>query len=217
MAQMLKMKKGVQLSKFESEMSAALLNVDIHSSGFMYGLVEKDNPDTVIYNHKTGYLEKVNLRSKETRDWKSLNQYLRMLPSIDPMMQSRSRNFAFTAIADAVRSNTDTVNWYWFIPKSILAVTKEVPQFNRQIGIGFYRLSAVPLRNTILKDGQTEVHLAEETEHQLLSVNRGFEAFYLIELPYHNCDLMIFEPELNGLSSVFKRIKQVEGFVKSPY
>ena len=217
---MLRMKKGVPLSKFESEMSAALLNVDIHSSGFMYGLTDKGDPQTVVYNYVTGWLEKGDLITRSMREYKPLNQYLRMVPSINPMMESRRPFFAFDSVSDAIRSNTDGGNkfWYWFIPKSIIQLTKDQKAlFDRKVGFGIYRLSAVPLLQVYLYDGGTKVQLKEETEHNLISINRGFEAFYLIELPYYKHDLMVFEPELNGLGALFKRIKQVDGFVKNPY
>ena len=217
---MLKMKRGVPLSKFEAEMSAALLNVDIHSSGFMYGLSDKDDPQTVVYNYVTGWLEKGDLITKSMKDYKSLNQYLRMVASIKTMMESRRQFFAFDAVSDAIRSNTDAERnfWYWFIPKSIIQLTKDQKDmFDRKIGFGMYRLSAVPLVDIYLYDAGVKVKLKEDIEHQIISINRGFEAFYLIELPYYKHDIMVFEPELNGLKALFKRIKQVDGFVKNPY
>ena len=216
---MLRMKRGVPLSRFEAEMSAALLNVDIHSSGFMYGLKDpNDQPNmTVMYNYNDGMLEKLDLATKDGVKYCPLNRHLRMavLPRIS---KSKNRDFGFTAIQDAIRGCAEGKNWYWFIPKSILKVTTDQPdEFNELVGSGCYRLSAVPKNpDMTFRDRNSKVVL-KNTEHKIISVNRGFEAFYLVELPYHDADLMIFEPELNGLASVFRQIRQVDGFVKNPY
>lgn len=191
---MLKLQKNKTLPRFEAEVSASIMGVDIEKMAIdEYGAIAN-----------TG---------------KSLNQVLRMLDykSIpDECKLPSEYGYIFDRLKWVFKHYTYGQHYFWIVPKSLLALINDQQEYlSKLIGSGqYYKIQAKPVsKSRSIKDHSTKLNLDNNTEYTIHIFNKGLSGFYFVECPGQPADLVVYESEPSKLRNVFQIPQTMEGFV----
>ena len=194
---MLRLQKERTLPRFEAEVSASIMGVDINSMAVDdYGVIAN-----------TG---------------KSLNQLLRMTNHEDLPEQcklSKDYGYIFDRLKWVFKHYTYGQHYFWIVPKSLIALINDQQEYlNQLIGSGqYYKIQAKPVsKSRSLRDHSTQLNLDNQTDYTIHIFNKGLSAFYFVECPGQPADLVVYEADPSKLRNVFQ-IPDVEnrhGFIE---
>ena len=191
---MLRLQKDRNLSRFEAEVSASIMGVDIDKlSVDEYGVISN-----------TG---------------KTLNQVLRManhkdLP--DAVKLPSNYGYIFNRLKWVFKHYTYGNHYFWIVPKSLMALINDQQDYLRTLtGTGqYYRIQAKPVsKSRSLRDQGHQLKLDNSKEYTIHIFNNGLSAFYFVECPDQPADLVVYEAEPSKLRNVFQIPETAEGFI----
>ena len=184
------------LVRFEAEVSASLLGIDIDMIPNLdeFGCISGQNNIT-------------------------LNQWLRMknyddLP--DSIKRPNDYGYIFNRLKWVFKHYTLGQHYFWIVPKSFINLINDYHDYYDQLlgSAQYYKAKAKPVsKSRSLRDANTQLTLNNNNEYTIHTFNKGLSAFYFVELPDQPADLVVYEAEPSKLRNMFQIFVSLEGYI----
>lgn len=192
---MLKLQDNRTMARFEAEVSASLLGIDI---------------DRISNLDEFGCFSGKNI---------TLNQWLRMknyddLP--DNIKRPKDYGYIYNRLKWVFKHYTYGQHYFWIVPKSLINLINDYQEyFNQLLGSAqYYKAKAKPVsKSRSLRDANTQLTLNNNNEYTIHTFNKGLSAFYFVELPDQPADLVVYEAEPSKLRNMFQIFVSLEGYI----
>ena len=192
---MLKLQDNRTMARFEAEVSASLLGIDI---------------DRISGLDEFGCFSSRNI---------SLNQWLRMknyedLP--DSIKRAKDYGYIYNRLKWVFKHYTYGQHYFWIVPKSLIKLINDYQDyFNQLLGSSqYYKAKAKAVsKSRSMRDASTQLNFNKNNDYTIHTFNKGMSAFYFVELPDQPADLVVYEAEPSKLRNVLQIFESLEGYI----